>query len=681
MIGVSITGSDGKPLPQYKLSESSYNPPADVKDLFARCQRDYQAAYALQHRTFSEFDGFSLLQRAKLDQETFAAFVGTEYVPQQKRWRWRGRKNTARNKLIGILAHMLAGMLYPYVKAQNTEDEEDKVTAQVARIIIEERLRKANYELSFLYMVLTALVNPAIIVEVDYVIAYQKIKERLASGEIKITEALDEFLTGIALNIVPIDQILLGDFYTNEIQKQPYVVRIERISWDSARKIYAGKYFDESGKDLFDFVEAGKTRVFIAGNEGQTLFDIEWTEADMNAVQVITLFYRDEDLEVTWVGGVGMFNYTDVYNSNPFKHRRMTMMNDDWKTIPIYKYAKSYFEPIDPTGRFAYGKSGAFKEYWDDAAQNQAHRLWFDAMQLDVMKPLFIAGLAKADSNVIAPGAVVGMPKDAKLEPWSMGPNLPAAFNAMSKQEQDMSESTQDKIMSGVTEPNVTATQSIQAQNQARIFLGVFGAMTAHLIKQIGELTMDCIIMHTLDGELDASVPEALRLKYRTFLAKSKDKGRDVTNRIIFTDYLMGRNMTEEEIKRREYQLYKKAGGEGSDQRIFEVNPYRFARTTYSFYVDPQAITDSAFGLSRQMKITNHQMLTQPSVYPYTDPKAVADVIIEEFGGENPEALKAKVDPNQMMGSMGMPSPFQNGAGGGGGVEPPKLPALNATMA
>jgi hypothetical protein len=51
-------------------------------------------------------------------------------------------------------------------------------------------------------------------------------------------------------------------------------------------------------------VQAGKTRVFIAGNEHATLFDIEWTTADENAVQVITVLYRDEDLEVTFVGGV-----------------------------------------------------------------------------------------------------------------------------------------------------------------------------------------------------------------------------------------------------------------------------------------------------------------------------------------------------------------------------------------
>ena len=190
----------------------------------------------------------------------------------------------------------------------------------------------------------------------------------------------------------------------------------------------------------------------------------------------------------------------DIYNSNRFSHRRMSLIGDEWKSIPIYPFAKTYYEPIDPTGRFAYGKSGAFKEYWDDKSINHAYQLLQDGMTLEVIKPLFLSGVAKVDQIVIAPGATVGMPPGAEVTPWSMAPNLPMAFQVLQKNEEDMSESTQDKIMGGNPTPGVTATQSIQAQNQGRINLGVFGLMIADLIKQVGELTIDCIIQHTLQG-------------------------------------------------------------------------------------------------------------------------------------------------------------------------------------
>lgn len=656
MIGQSVT-KDGVPIDAKKLSPSAWHPSTEVLKLFERVQRDYQTAWRLQHRTFDEFDGYSLLQRAKMDQETFGAFVGAQFIPQQKRWRWRGRKNTARNKLIGILAHMLSGMLFPLVNAQNEEDESDKMTAKVMRILVEEHLRKAEYQTKFLYIVLSALVNPAVLLEVDYVIAFQKIKEKLANGTIKVSEAVDTFLSGLALNVIPIDQLLLGDFYTSNIQHQPFLIRINRISWDQARKIYSNKYYVD-GKDQFDYVEAGKTRVVMSGNENQTLFDIEWTEADNNAVQVITAYYRDEDLEVTFVGGIFMGEYSDPYNTNPFQHRRMSLIDDEWKSIAIYPFAKSGFEPIDPTGRFAYFKSGAFKEYWDDKFQNVMFGYLHDGTALDVIKPMFISGLTKFDSNIMAPGATVGTPPGATVTPFQLGPNLIGAMNLVKKNEEDMSDSTQSKIMNGNTDPGVTATQSIQAQNQARIFLGVFGVMMADLITQIGYLTMDCIIQHTTQGDVDATIPESLSMQYKTILAKTKDKGKDITNRIVFTDAFMGKKMTQEAINNYEWKLYKQGG---SDQVIYHVNPYKFARTIYSFYIEPTDITDTAMGNTAQRKLRAFQMFANPIVSPYVDMKEVVDeFVIEEYADGDPDRFKVKGNVNAMMGAvMG-----QNGQGG-----------------
>src|SRR5690606_5911503 len=151
--------------------------------------------------------------------------------------------------------------------------------------------------------------------------------------------------------------------------------------WDEARAIY-GEHKD------FKYVQAGMTRILLTGQENMTLYDIEWTEADRDYVQEITMYYRSEDLEVTWVGGVFMGDETDVYNRNPFKHRRMTLATGpdgkEWVTVPVYPFAKSGFEPIDPTGRFAYYKSGAFKEYWDDKSINYSYQLLQDGMALDV---------------------------------------------------------------------------------------------------------------------------------------------------------------------------------------------------------------------------------------------------------------------------------------------------------
>ena len=557
---------------------------------------------------------------------------------------------------------MLSGMLFPFVYAQNDEDEEDKMTARVMRILIEEHLRTAKYEMKFLYLVLSALVNPAVFINVEYVVAYQRVKQKLRNGEVRIIEAVDELLTGLNLNIYPLDQVLLADFYTSDIQRQPYVITLRRISWDEARKIYGSQ-------EDFKYVSAGKTRVFLAGNDQQTLFDIEYTQADGDYVQEITAYYRDEDLQVCFVGGVFMGNKENVYNTNPFSHRRMSLIGDEWITIPVIPIAKAYFEPIDPNGRFVYGKSAAFKEYWDDATQNKMHQLLVDGTYLDVIKPTFISGISKADGIVIAPGATTPMPTDARVNPYNLGPNLAAAINAMNIQKDDMSDSTQDRIMQGAVEKGVTAYATSKAEQNARIFLGVFGRMTGELVRDIGELTKDCLIQHTTVGEVDATVPEALRMKYRTILARTKEKGKEMTNRIEFTDKFFGKTFTKEEKNKYEWDLYEKSGGDKSDQEIYQVNPYKFARSKYAFYVDADAITMRASGVDSQRKVMRFQMLTNQAVYPYVDAQEFANEIIEEFSDGDPERLKKKGDPMQDMMSAIM---------GTGGQTPQAQPSVGA---
>lgn len=657
MIGQTPTKSDtGEPLDSggKKLSQSAFVMPEEVKKFYAKFQTDFQTAWLLQRRPFDEFDGYSLLDRAKLDQETFGAFVGVEFQPIHKRWRFRGRKNTARNKLIGILAHLIAGMLFPFVYAQNEKDEEDKLTARVMAILVEEHLRKAGYEIKFMYLVLSALVNPAVFAQIEYVRAIQKIKTTDKNGKINIKEAVDEIMSGTALHIVPIDELLLGDYYsgTGAIQKQPFIFRVRRISYDQARSVYAGKYFDSNGKDLFNYVEAGKTK-WIGDDANNTLFDVEWQETDANFVQEVTGYYRSEDLEVTFVGGIPMCNYTDIYNSNPFNHRRLTIVDGEWLSVPIYPFAMSGFEPLDPSGRFAFYKSGAFKEYWEDKKINEIDRMVVDGVKLDVMKPIFLSGVAKFDSTVMVPGATIAMPQNAKMEAYSLGPNLAAAYKTIVDANTDMSESTQDKIMQGTTQQGITATQTMVARQQARIFLGVAGLTIADLVKQIGELTKDCIIQNTTIGALDASIPEALKLKTKVMIARGKEKGKQVTNRIVFSDRNMGKDLSPKEIIRQEWDLYDQAGGENSDQRIYMVDPYRLGRTQFSFFIDADRMVMRSMGTDRQEKELAFEKLSDPRVMPFTDPQAVAnDFVIEEYSEGDPDKYKSKKGQEEIMQSL-----------------------------
>lgn len=681
MIGQVVTDDKGYPIDNggKQLAASRYKPPKAIMELFARCQKDYGIAWRLQHRSFDEFDGLSLLDRARLDQQTFGAYVGAQWIPAQKRWRWRGRTNTARNKIIGILAQIISATLIPTVYATDAEDNDSQISARAMRILLEEHLRKAKYEVKFMYMVLSALVNPATFVHVEFIRAFQRVKVQLSSGKASVEQAVDDIMSGLNMSIVPIDELMLGDFFTFEMQRQPYLVRVRRISWDEARSIYSGKYFDKASEgytgdmtddgmvDRFGYVEAGKTRVFMASQENQTLYDIDWTEADPNMVQVATFYYRGEDLQVDWVGGVFMGNYDDtqpeeIYNLNPFEHRRMSVVGNGWGSIPLYPYAKSGFEPLDPQMRFAYFKSAAFKEFWNDATLNMAKQLLVDGMHLDVIKPILISGISKYDSSVMTPGAVAALPKEAVVSPYQLGPNLAAASNVINQEADEMSDSTISPVLEGNLSGVKQSAFAIQtALTNAKRLLSVFGLMISDLVTQVGELAVDTIVMNTTVGELNEQLPGALGLSYTTLLIRGKENGRNVNHKIVFTDRYIGKKMTEQQIRDREWQLYYQGGGgKENSTKIWEINPYQFARKRYSCFVDPDEFINRSTGADRTNKMTALNILTDPRVAPYTDPEAVInDFAIEEYGGNDPDKYKKKGSADALMGNIGATLPGQ----------------------
>lgn len=539
---------------------------------------------------------------------------------------------------MGILAHMIAGMLFPYVYAYNEEDKEEKLSAAVMRTLVEAHLKKANYDVKYMFMVLSALVNPAVFVEVEYVEAMQKIKTKLSDGSYKLEWAVDELLSGIGLNTVPIDQLLLADFFTFDLQRQPNIVRVRRISYDEARSIYGNGKYVVDGKDQFDYVEAGKTRVVQAGNSKLIVYDVDWTSADQNYVQEITAYYRPEDLEVTFVAGVFMGETKDVYNSNPFKHRRMSMIGNEYKTIPVYPFAKTGFEPLDPNGRFAYYKSAAFKEYWDDASINRMYQITQDGTFLDVFKPIFGSGIASLNADAMVPGNFIGMPAGSSVTPYQLGANLQASMALIQKNENDMSLSTQSQEQGGVAQSGVTATASLKAEQNAKIVMGNTSLMIVDLIRQIGELVGDDILMHTTVGEVDATVPEALNMKYKSVRLQTKEDGKDVTKVVEFDSTMMQPNFTKEKAEELEWKMFEEAGGMEATSIKYKVNPYKFARLKFSYFVDPGVFISRSLGTDKLRNDRAVALMTSPAIAPYINmPEVVRDFVVKDYSNGDPD--------------------------------------------
>jgi len=68
-------------------------------------------------------------------------------------------------------------------------------------------------------------------------------------------------------------------------------------------------------------------------------------------------------------------------------------------------------------------------------------------------------------------------------------------------------------------------------------------------------------------------------------------------------------------------------------------------------YADAEQIVQRATGMDKTKKVERLQMLKDPAVYPYVDPEALANSVIEEWADGDPDKFKAK-SPNPMLQGM-----------------------------
>jgi hypothetical protein len=139
----------------------------------------------------------------------------------------------------------------------------------------------------------------------------------------------------------------------------------------------------------------------------------------------------------------------------------------------------------------------------------------------------------------------------------------------------------------------------------------------------------------------------------------------------------MGKKYTKEQVNQKEWDLWEKVGGTNRSSDIYTVNPYRFARTIFSFYIDPEEITEHAMGSSRQRKEMAFSKFTNPIVTPYLDmEKVVQDFVIDEYTDGDPEKYKSKASAQDIMSMVtGQGSPA-----GGSVAKPPQADAQQKAL-
>jgi len=578
---------------------SAYQPSDSIRELTFAIKQKYQDGETNLTTSYKEFNNRSVIERTNEDQRAWLSWTPEPYEGDDD-WRWNGIRPITRNKVISTAAHLTAQLIIPHVFAQNQFDEQDREVANVMRDLIEYNIKRSNYETTFLFAVISGLVNPVTFFQVDYTMSWQDIWE----GD-KLKKVIDDIFTGFQHSLRGADDVMIENPYQFELQKQDWIMEKDLISYGTA-EAECGQF------EQFRYVQAGKKVIL---HEDGNFYDIE--DPNDGLVEKIVYKNRRKDQEIKFVGGV--YFGSDNIDYNPIAHR--TNNNK-----PKYNLVKFGYEPIDEM-KFFYYKSLVAKMSNDQEAVDREWQMYFDSSFLSTFPPTITMGAGIIDRSVMAPATNTEIGRDAKIQPINIS-NPSAALGALREAERSVTESSQDSQLQGQGgQVEKTARESILLQQNAQTNLGIASKMIGFMVKEIGSLVVDDIIRYQSIGEIKEITGE---MSYKTFLVDGKIQGgKNKTSKIVFTDRFAGKVMSKAEREMEEYKMLDNASDE---EEIYEVNPYAFAMMDYLITIDADRVLQRNDAFERAFKLeTYDRAIANPLVQqdPESQLKITRDFLFE----------------------------------------------------
>lgn len=611
-----------------KETPSLFIPDEKTKEATALVLKDFQFGYNNFNRTRREFNDRTVQSEIDVNQRAFNSYVPPKSEDPDESWRAQTVRPVTRNKLISIAAHVTASILYPAAFAQDSNDEEDRLAGEVMRDLIEWNIDNSDYKKTFLNAVITALVDPAVIVEARFAEVKRTIKDIQADGSWKPKEVIDDLLSGFQITVVPCNEILISNIKEPNIQKQRFVIRNRYIDYEEAKVVW-GK------SENFKYVLPGVRCVFDPATRG--FYDIADDELKSYLVNEVTYYNRYKDLQLTFINGILV---TDPEQPNT-------------RLDKMYPFAKSGYEPLN-NGIFFYYKSAANKLGSDQDIVDTLYNMILDGSFLALMPPAAIYGAEEFNSSVYIPGMVTSF-RDPNTKFETIGPraDLRAGMESIQMVENSMSESSQDNLRSGMTQGggDRTAREVMLLEKNAAIALGLFGKMIGFLVEDIGNLMVSDIIQHMTVAQVSEITGD---MKYRSFILPEKIMGgKTVSKSIQFVNPADNQPpVNREEYMDKSFELLDTEGGPESDKRIFQVNPELFRERKYKIKVNVDELTPKSKALEKALSLEFYDRAIQN---PLADQEAVFKDMISVYKPGEADKFVAKQQPMPQAGAAGLP--------------------------
>lgn len=600
-----------------KNEKSVYNPTEEEKTIRSMIIKHFQLGWTNLYTPRVEFNDLSTFGR---DQTDFLAWNvyqpnnGDPYPGDQiNGWRSNAVRPIERNKAISIAAHATARLLFPKIFAYDNQGESQKDAAQVLTDLMEWAAERSNYSYTSLQAVIQALVAPASIVHTEYAEVYREVKRKKPDGSYKKEKILDEVMSGFRDTVVPVDQILVENFYEHDIQKQ---------SWLIWRRVQSYQTLEEKYRHLTNWkhVKPGMQVLYADPNAG--FYFVYDPNMEQYMCEELIYWNRTMDLQITMVNGVMLTSHD---NPNP--------RND--KLFPFTKFGYEFIN-----SRCFYFKSLVFKVSHDANIVNTLYPMIIDGTYLNLMPPMINNGGEAIGSDVIVPGAVTTLSsKDASLTPVKIATDIRSGMDTLFKVEESINQTTEMPV-SPAGSGEQTAYEISKREQERNTILGLFVQMIGSYVKQYGKLRLGDILQYLTIADVD-KITDDTELIYKVFLLHNKKSGGKTKHRKIkFDSTLSPEVMSKEDKLKESYETLKMQGGEDTDVELFRANPELVRDLDYMVVVSPDVLNPLSEDVERAFKLELYDRAIQ-------NPIADQEQVTRDFlFGANPMSSK---DPEKYV--------------------------------
>lgn len=559
-----------------RAEPSNYQPDEETRDVTSMIINSFTWADITMRKPRREYNDMSTLTRMMYDQMAFNIYQPNNGEPNagdaSQSWKSNAMRPIVRNKVISIAAHATAKLIFPKVFAYNEQSEEQEKAAMVMRDLIEWASEQNNYDKMSLFAVINACVNPASIMHVEYAEAYRTIKtEKDENGKWKKKEILDESNSGFKLTPVPVDELYIADFYTEDIQRQEYLI------WRRVQS-YATMKAKYSHYENFKFVKPGVQVIYNDANTG--FYEVYDSNLRGSLCEEIIFYSKPLDLQTVLVNGIMV---TEPDEPNPRIDKQ-------------YPFVKFFYEPFDE-GLAFYGKSLAFKMQPDADIINTLYPMIIDGTYLNIFNPLIISGEEEIGAEVMIPGTTTTLINpESSVTPLRVAQDIRQGMDTLSRVEDSINESTEKPLNIG---NRSTAYQISKIDQERNTLIGLFIGMIGDYVKQYGNLVKSDICQFITIPQVNKIIDDG-ELIYNSIIVHDKQTdGGKVNRKIKFDLESPSKELNEKEELDYSYDVLEEQGGTDTKEEICRVNPILFRNLKYQVVVSPDVLAPMSDDLER----------------------------------------------------------------------------------